>query len=167
MTSSTSCLSTREIVFVVNKWDLGLEAEMTSEKWTDYLGKSFPTLKYVPIAFLTARDSKNIRMVINLAQSIFKQARERIGTGRLNDVLREAIDRKQPPYKSNRRPKIYFATQVSTEPPTIVLKCNDPKLFTPDWKRYLLGTFRERLPFPEVPIRLVFREREQSNTADE
>ena len=150
-------------VFVVNKWDLGLDAEMTSEKWTDYLGTTFPTLRYVPIAFLTAKDSRNIRQVVNLAQSIFKQARIRIGTGRLNELIREAIDRKQPPYKSNRRPKIYFATQVATEPPTIVLKCNDPKLFSPDWKRYLLSFLRDRLPFPEVPIRLIFREREQSD----
>ena len=150
-------------VFVINKWDLGLEEGMTSEKWVEYLAKNFPTMTYVPIAFLTAKDSKNIRQVVNLAQSIFKQARERIGTGRLNDVLREAIDRKQPPYKSNRRPKIYYATQVSTEPPTIVLKCNDPKLFSSTWTRYLLGVFRERLPFPEVPIRLIFRAREQAD----
>ncbi|HEX6985145.1 MAG TPA: ribosome biogenesis GTPase Der, partial [Planctomycetaceae bacterium] len=142
-------------VFVINKWDLGLEAGMTNEKWVAYLGRSFPTLSYVPIAFLTAKDSKNIRQVVNLAQSIFKQARERVGTGQLNTVVREAIDRKQPPFKANRRPKIYFATQVATEPPTIVLKCNDPKLFSPDWKRYLLNVLRERLPFPEVPIRLV------------
>ncbi|MGC1276493.1 MAG: ribosome biogenesis GTPase Der [Planctomycetaceae bacterium] len=153
-------------VFVVNKWDLGLEAEMTSEKWIDYLASSFPTLRYVPIAFLTAKDSKNIRVVVNLAQSIFKQTRLRIGTGKLNEVVRDAIDRKQPPFKGNRRPKIYFATQVSTEPPTIVLKCNDPKLFSADWTRYLLSVLRERLPFPEVPIRLVFRAREQSDGKD-
>ena len=153
-------------IFVVNKWDLGLEEGMTNERWVNYLGRSFPTLTYVPIAFLTAKDAKNIKQVVNLAQSIFKQARERIGTGRLNEVIREAIDRKQPPFKANRRPKIYFATQVSTEPPTIVLKCNDPKLFSPDWKRYLLHVLRERLPFSEVPIRLIFRARERAD-ADE
>lgn len=149
-------------VFVINKWDLGLEAGMTAEKWVAYFGRSFPTMTYVPIAFLTAKDSKNIRQVVNLAQSIFKQARERVGTGRLNELIREAIDRKQPPFKSNRRPKIYYATQVTTEPPTIVLKCNDPKLFSPDWTRYLLSSLRERLPFTEIPIRLVFRARERA-----
>ena len=81
-------------------------------------------------------------------------------------MVRDAIDRKQPPFKSNRRPKIYFATQVATEPPTIVLKCNDPKLFSPDWTRYLVHVLRERLPFPEVPIRLIFRAREQSGRDD-
>jgi len=154
-------------VFVINKWDLGLEAGMTSEKWTAYFGRAFPTMTYVPIAFLTAKESKNIKQVVNLAQSIFKQARERVGTGRLNEVVREAIDRKQPPFKGNRRPKIYFATQVTTEPPTIVLKCNDPKLFSLDWKRYLLNSFRDRLPFTEVPIKLIFRARERADKDDD
>lgn len=154
-------------IFVINKWDLGLDKEMTTEKWVEYLAHNFPTMGYVPIAFLTAKDSKNLRQVVNLAQSIFKQSRERVGTGRLNEVLRDAIDRKQPPFKSNRRPKIYYATQVSTEPPTIVLKCNDPKLFSQDWIRYLLSVFRERLPFAEIPIRLIFRAREQSDTSAE
>ncbi len=154
-------------IFVINKWDLGLDAEMTGEKWVEYLGHNFPTMTYVPIAFLTAKDSKNIRQVVNLAQSIFKQSRERVGTGKLNEVLREAIDRKQPPYKSNRRPKIYYATQVSTAPPTIVLKCNDPKLFSNDWTRYLLGVFRAKLPFQEVPVRLIFRARESADASQE
>ena len=67
-----------------------------------------------------------------------------------------------PPYKGNRRPKIFFATQVATAPPTIVLKCNDPGLFSEQWKRYLLGVFREELPFKEVPIRLYFRSRQRA-----
>jgi GTP-binding protein len=136
---------------------------MTTEKWVEYFGRSFPSMKYVPIAFVTAKDSKNIRQVVNLAQSIFKQARERVGTGELNAIVREAIERKQPPYKANRRPKIYYATQVSTEPPTIVLKCNDPELFTPDWTRFLLNFLRDRTPFTEIPVRLVFRARERSD----
>ncbi len=149
-------------IFVVNKWDMGLEAGMTGEKWAEYLGHQFRTMTYVPIAFVTAKDEKNIRQLVNLAQAVFKQARERVSTGRLNTVIREAIEGNQPPHKSNRRPKIYYATQVSTEPPTVVLKCNDPTLFAPDWKRYLLNVLRERLVFQEVPIRLLFRAREQA-----
>jgi len=64
-----------------------------------------------------------------------------------------------PAYRKNRRPKIFYATQVDTCPPTIVLKCNHPQLFTPSWKRYLLGVFREELPFHEVPIRILMRSR--------
>ncbi|GAB4144306.1 MAG: ribosome biogenesis GTPase Der [Planctomycetaceae bacterium] len=146
-------------IFVVNKWDLGQEAEMTNEKWGDYLLKTFGTMRHVPVAFLTAKEGRNIKPVINLAQTIFKQSRIRVPTPELNDLVRAAVMNNPPPYRRNRRPKIFFATQVGIEPPTIVLKCNDPRLFDESWKRYLLGVFREELPFHEVPIRLYFRSR--------
>ncbi len=146
-------------IFVVNKWDLGTEAGMTSEAWSDYLIKSFGTMRHAPIAFITAMQGKNRRQLINLAQTIYKQARMRVSTARLNKVVRAAILINPPPIRKNRRPKIYFATQVATEPPTIVLKCNEPGLVDESWKRYLLGVMREELPFQEVPIKLYFRPR--------
>ena len=63
----------------------------------------------------------------------------------------------------NRRPKIYYATQVGTEPPTIVMFCNDPKAFGEPYRRYLLGALREHLPFAEVPIKLYLRKRQQGD----
>ncbi|QDT66154.1 ribosome biogenesis GTPase Der [Calycomorphotria hydatis] len=153
-------------IFVVNKWDLGLEADMTAEKWGIYLQKTFSTLSFVPVAFITAKTSRNVKTLVNLAQSVFKQARERVSTGKLNSVVRAAIDRQPPAVKKNRRPKIFYAVQVATEPPTIVLKCNDPKIFTDHWKRYLLRVLREELPFEEIPIKLLFRSREARDHRD-
>ncbi|MGE3317546.1 MAG: GTPase, partial [Planctomycetaceae bacterium] len=147
--------SFKPCVFVVNKWDLA--KDMTTEAWNNYLIKSFTSMRHVPVAFVTAKESKNVRQLVNLAQSIFKQARTRVPTAEVNRVVRAAIIANPPPLRRNRRAKVFFATQVSTEPPTIVLKVNDPILFDEAWKRYLLGALREELPFKEVPIRLYFR----------
>jgi hypothetical protein len=136
---------------------------MTAERWVDYLMKAFSSMRHVPIAILTAKDGRNIRKLLNLAQSIFKQASRRIGTGRLNKAIRMAIDRNPPPIRKNRRPKIYYASQIAGVPPTIVLKCNDPTLLDESWKRYLLGFLREATPFQEVPIRLVLRARGETD----
>jgi len=144
-------------IFVVNKWDLGLDKEMTSEKWSEYLLKTFGSLRHVPVAFITAKDSKNIKQLINLTQSVYKQSRERVTTGQLNRIVEEACAQNAPRFKNNKRGKIFFATQVATEPPTIVLKCNDPTLFDKNWKRYLVGRLREELPYKEVPIKVYFR----------
>lgn len=155
-------------VFVVNKWDLALEAGMTTEKWTEYLFRAFGSMRHVPVAFVTAKDSRNIRKVVNLAQSIFKQAHTRVSTSQINKLVRAAMEANPPPHRKNRRPKILFATQVATTPPTIVLKCNDSTLFDESWKRYLLGVFREQLPFHEVPIKVYFRARQdEEREADE
>ncbi|MFH1303144.1 MAG: ribosome biogenesis GTPase Der [Planctomycetota bacterium] len=147
-------------IFVINKWDLGREKQMTSEKWDEYLTSEFRTMRHAPVAFVTARDSRNIKQLINLAQTIYKQSRIRVSTGRLNKIVRAAIQNSQPPYSKNRRPKIFYATQVATEPPTIVLKCNDAKLFTDSWKRYLSGVLREQLPFKEIPIKIYYRSKD-------
>ncbi len=151
-------------IFVVNKWDLGEDKEMTFEKWTEYLTAQFGMMRHVPIGFITAKNSQNIKQLINLAQTIFKQARIRVSTSKINNVIRAAILNNPPPNRKNRRPKIYFATQVSVQPPTIVLKCNEPAIFDETWKRYLLGVLREELPFKEVPIRLYLRPRSNEET---
>ncbi|MCR9200237.1 MAG: ribosome biogenesis GTPase Der [Planctomycetaceae bacterium] len=152
-------------VFVVNKWDLAKEEGMTIEKWAEYLFKTFATMRHAPVAVLTARDGRNIRQLINLTQSIFKQSRTRMGTGKLNRALKMAIQKNPPPYRKNRRPKIYYASQVAVAPPTLVVKCNDPKLFDESWKRYLLGFLREVSPFQEVPIRLLLKSRSDEEFA--
>lgn len=149
-------------VFVVNKWDLSREQDLTTDAWSRYLTESFGMMRHVPIAFITAKDEKNVKKLINLAQTIAKQARLRVSTATLNAVVRAAVLNNRPPNRSNHQPKIYYATQVSSSPPTIVLKCNYPKLFAKSWQRYLLGVLREELPFKEVPIKLYFRGRDRA-----
>lgn len=150
-------------VFVVNKWDLA--DDMTVEAWSDYLLATFGSMRHVPVAFITAKTDRNVKKLVNLAQSVYKQARIRVSTSRLNKTVQAAIVNNPPPHRKNKRPKIYFATQVAVEPPTIVLKCNDPTLFDASWKRYLLGVLRQELPFDEVPIRLFLRPRHRDEPA--
>jgi hypothetical protein len=87
----------------------------------------------------------------------------RVSTGDLNRVVREAVAEQPPPLRQNRRPKIYFATQVATHPPTIVLITNGPELFDNTYQRYLLKTFRDRLPFRDVPIKLYLRHKHRND----
>jgi len=143
-------------IFVVNKWDL-MKESMPTEKFANYLRTVFPMLDYVPIAFLTAKSGKNVGRLLDLAQNLHKQVAARIGTGELNKVVREALDAQPPPMRQNRRPKVYYGTQVATNPPTIVLFTNGPQLFDNTYQRYLVKFLRDRLPFAEVPIKLYLR----------
>jgi len=94
---------------------------------------------------------------------LFKQARERVSTADLNKLLRAAVEHAPPPLYKNREAKIYFATQVGVEPPTLVLFCNNPGALDPTYRRYLMSVFREKLPFGEVPIKLYLRRRESAD----
>lgn len=145
-------------VFVVNKWDL-YAGTMPTEKWVAYLHDTFRTMWHVPIAFVTGQTGKNVKALLNHAQMLFKQARARVSTADLNRLLRAAIEHSPPPHYKHRTPRIYYATQVGTEPPTIVLFCSDPKGLSAGYRRYLLGVFRDKLPFGEIPIKLYLRKR--------
>lgn len=143
-------------IFVVNKWDL-VKNQISTEKWADYLRQTFPMLEHVPVAFTTALSGKNVFRLLNLAQMLHKQAGRRVKTGDLNRVLRTAMEIKTPPVRMNRVPKLYYATQVGTHPPTIVMVTNGPDLFDPPYVRYLAKTIREQFPFSEVAFKLLLR----------
>jgi GTP-binding protein len=153
-------------VFVVNKWDQ-LVNTMPTGKWVRYLQDAFGTMRYAPIAFITGETGKNVKALINHAQMLFKQSRARVTTGQLNRMLREAVRQNAPPAARNREPKIYYATQVGIQPPTIVLFVNDPILISKPYQRYLLNTFRDELSFSEVPIKLYLRRRHPSDVRDD
>jgi GTP-binding protein len=144
-------------IFVVNKWDLMVP--MTTGRFGDYIRGTFPSLDFVPIAFITAKDGKNVQKVLNLAQNLHKQAGARVSTGELNRILRFALEQQAPPLRQNRRAKVFYGTQVAIQPPTIVLFTNGPELFDNTYLRYLLKIFRDHLPFHDVPIKLYLRQR--------
>ena len=151
----------RPAIFVVNKWDL--MTPMPTGKFGAYLRSVFPSLDYVPIAFITAQSGKNVQAVLNLAQNLHKQASARVGTGDLNRLIRQAVTQQAPPLRQNRRPKIFYGTQVATNPPTIVLFTNGPELFDNTYQRYLLKVFRDHLPFCDVPIKLYLRRKRRQD----
>jgi GTP-binding protein len=150
-------------IFVVNKWDLMVP--MRTGRMAEYFRKTFPNLDYVPLAFITATAGKNVHAVLNLAQNLHKQAGRRVSTGDLNRVLRQALEASPPPLRQNRRPKVYYGTQVGANPPTIVLFTNGPELFDNTYQRYLVKTFRDQLGFTDVPIRLHLRRRAREDGA--
>ncbi|MBN2583686.1 MAG: ribosome biogenesis GTPase Der [Planctomycetes bacterium] len=147
----------KPVVLVVNKWDLAMDKATTSE-FGDYISHELPGLEFAPIAFTTALDSKNIETALDVARSLYKQARTRVSTSRINKAIEEAVRRRKPPSgKQGQMIRLYYGTQVAVDPPTLTLFVNDPVHVTADYARYLVNRFRETLPFAEVPLRLIFR----------
>lgn len=149
-------------IFVVNKWDLVVDT-MPTEKWVHYLRDTFRTMPHVPIAFITGKTGKNVKAMLNHAQMLYKQSLERASTASLNRLIKAAVEHTPPPMYQNRRPKIYYATQVGVQPPTIVLFCNNPRALDKTYRRFLLNVFRDHLKFGEVPIKLYLRRRESAS----
>jgi GTP-binding protein len=167
----------KPVILVVNKWDLARQALYEQrggkiqdtelmEQFRDYLTGELTGLSFAPVAFITARDGRNVQPLLDLARHLHKTASERVGTARLNAALQQALAERAPSGGSGRRrPKVYYATQVDVNPPHLVLFVNEPGLFDTSYRRFLLNRFRDLLPFEEVPIRLTFRARTRGAAA--
>jgi GTPase len=153
-------------IFVVNKWDK-LVGQLPTERWVRYLRENFPTMAYCPIAFITGQTGKNVKTLLNHAQMLFKQANSRIGTPALNRILKAALENQEPPMIQMKRPKIYYASQIAVNPPTLLSICNVPAGFTGPYKRYLLTFLRDHLPFGEIPIKFYLQARKRDDDRDE
>jgi GTP-binding protein len=154
-------------ILVVNKWDLA-KGRAAGEDYGEYLLKTLPGLDYAPVAFTTATQSRNIQSVIDLASSLFKQARTRVSTGELNQAIELATRENTPKARQGTGAvRVYYATQVATCPPSIVLFVNDPARVSNSYERFMLHRLHELLPFHEVPIRLIFRSRRGGNVPEE
>src|SRR3954468_1247562 len=156
----------RPCIFVVNKWDL-MHSHMTTDRWVQYLRDTFRTMWQVPIAFITGQTGKNVKALLNHSQMLFKQSLERVSTGELNRLVKAAVEKHAPPMYGMTRPKIFYATQVGIQPPTIVLMCNEPRGFTEQYRRFLLRVLRDNLKFGEVPIKMYLQRRRRDDKRNE
>jgi GTPase len=151
----------KPVVLVVNKWDLAKE-QTSGEDYVEYFEKVMPELKFAPVSLTTATEDQNLRGTIKLAMQLFEQANTRVSTAEINRHIEEILVMRGPSHKSGtKRPKILYASQIGTAPPTIVCFVNDVRSFDQGYKRFLVNQLRERLPFDEIPIRLLMRKRRQ------
>ncbi len=80
---------------------------------------------------------KGVEKVTKAIVKAGQEHRRRVSTATLNMVLKEATAWKAPPTQrhSQRKGKIYYATQAGTKPPNFVFFVNDAKLISDDYKR--------------------------------
>jgi GTP-binding protein len=145
---------------LLNKWDLIPEGFETHQ-FVDYLAKAMPLLRYAPVGILSAVSGKKLWDFVDMGEELYHQASARIPTRELNDALNAAQKLRTPSGKRGKLARIYYAAQRGILPPRFIVFCNDPRIFAPDYIRYLEGKLREFLPFPEVPIWLELKPRKR------
>ena len=117
-------------------------------------------IDHAPIAFLSALEGTNVHSTLELLFELREQTRITMPTSRLNDVLQAARDRLMPS-SGGHYPKLFYGTQIGTEPLSVMVFVNEPRLFRGQYERYLTQRLREAFDCPEVPMRLIFRRREK------
>lgn len=163
--------SHKPVVIVVNKWDLAQGQRNKHGKiinagdYETYIRKELLALSFAPIAFMAAKDGFNVKEVLDVAFELKEQASTRVSTGELNRLIHQIIERHHPASVGGSFGRVFFISQVKTNPPTIVMIVNKTEVFAGSYERYLMNRLREELPFGEVPIKLIFRSRKRAELA--
>lgn len=147
------------VIIVYNKWDTVEKDDKTMNEITKKIREEFKFLNYAPIAFVSALTGAKVAGLIPLIDEVHEACTMRVPTNVLNDVIMDAQMMNPPKPHNGKQLRIYYASQVSVAPPTILIFCNEPELFHFSYKRYLENKLREAFGFVGTPIVINARKR--------
>jgi len=148
----------RACVVVVNKWDAVEKDSYTIYEYEKHLKEKLHFIDWAETIFVSALSGQRVEKILELVDKAAEAHKRRVSTAVINEVLEEAIRWHSPPTnRQGRQGKIYYGTQVSTQPPAIALFVNEAKRFNDNYRRYIERQFRQQLGFPGTPIRLFWR----------
>ena len=147
----------KAIIIVVNKWDVIEDKDKAMKKFKEEIRAHFQFMTYAPIVFLSALTKKRIHTLMPEILKVYENSRRQIPTNVINDVITDAYALNLPPSYKGKRLKIYFSSQVRTQPPTFNIQVNSKGLIQFSYKRYLENKIREAFDFEGTPIVLQFK----------
>ena len=153
--------SGKPIVIVVNKWDTIESKDGAIKEFTTRIRNNFQFMTYAPIVFLSAKTRKRIHTLMPEVLKVYENSRKEVKTSVLNDIIREAYELNLPPSYKGKRLKIYFTSQVATQPPTFDIQVNSKGLVHFSYERYLENKIREAVDFEGTPIVIQFKSKSE------
>ena len=147
----------KSCVVLVNKWDAVEKDNYTMEEYSKHIRQDLNFMPYVPLLFISAKTSQRVDKVMPLALQVQEERLVRLTTSKLNQVIHNAQDAHPAPSRGSKQLKMYYGTQVRSDPPTFLIYVNDPKLAHFSYRRYLENRLREEYSFLGTPIRIVMK----------
>jgi GTP-binding protein len=151
----------KSCVVIVNKWDLVEKDSFTMEEFTRKIRADLNFMDYVPLLFISAKTGQRADQVLPMALRVQEERLARLTTSKINEVIHKAQDAHAHPSHAGRQLKMFYGTQVRSDPPTFMIYVNDPKLMHFTYLRYLENQIREEYGFLGTPIRIVTKGRRE------
>lgn len=149
------------LLIVVNKWDLIQKETNTMRDYEKIIRSELLFASYAPVLFISVLKRRKIYDVIEIAKKIQDNRTRHISTGRLNNVIEDAIMMKQPPSDKGKRLKIYYTSQIGTMPPLFSFNINSRDLAHFSYMRYLENKIREAFDFEGTSLKFIFNEKRE------
>ena len=151
----------KSCVVLVNKWDAIEKNNETMDEYTDKIRRELNFMSYVPILFISAKTGQRMEQVLPMALQVQEERLARLTTSTLNEIIHKAQDAHPHPTHAGRALKMYYATQVRSDPPTFMIYVNEPKLMHFTYIRYLENQIRAEYSFLGTPIRIITKGRRE------
>jgi len=151
----------KSCVLVVNKWDLVEKDTYTMDAYSKHIRQELNFMDYVPTLFISAKTGQRVDKVMPLALQVQEERLVRLTTSKINQVIHNAQDAHPAPSFKGKQLRMYYGTQVRSDPPTFMIYVNDPKLAHFSYRRYLENQIRAEYGFLGTPIRIVMKGRRE------
>jgi len=147
----------RALVIAFNKWDLVDEdRRYLLDREIDL---QLHQLSWAPRVNISATTGRAVQKLVPAMETALESWDARISTGQLNTWLKEVVAATPPPVRGGKQPRILFATQATSRPPTFVLFTSG--FLEAGYRRFLERRLRETFGFEGSPIRINVRVREK------
>jgi GTP-binding protein len=149
-------------IFLLNKWDLIDEPEKKYKVLLDELNRKMWFTRYVPVLTVSALEKNRVTKVFSIIDEILRERKKRIPTADLNRSFRQVVTNLSFPLYKGKSVKLYYITQVKTEPPTFVVFTNYRAALKDAHIRYIERVLRSSFSFEGTPVRIYVKERERT-----
>ena len=153
----------KPIIVVVNKWDLIKKETNTQKEFMDLIRSKMPFIDDAKILFISAKDKKGIKNIIPTINELYTKYSSEFSTSIINNVLNDAVSAKVAPSHKGQPVRFYYATQISSKPPKILIFVNNKKLVHFSYKRYLENCFKRALNLEGIKLKLIFKDRNEDD----
>jgi GTP-binding protein len=151
----------KSCVVLVNKWDAIEKDGLTMDAYTEKILNDLNFVAYVPILYISAKTGQRVDQVMPLAMRVQEERLARLTTSKINEIIHNAQDAHPHPTHAGRALRMYYGTQVRSDPPTFMIYVNEPTLMHFTYLRYLENQIRAEYGFLGTPIRIVLKGRRE------
>ncbi len=151
----------KSCVVLVNKWDAIEKDGETMDAFTAKIRQDLNFMDYVPILYISAKTGQRVDQVMPMALQVQEERLARLTTSTINEIIHKAQDAHPHPSHAGRALKMFYGTQVRSDPPTFMIYVNEPSLMHFSYIRYLENQIRMEYSFLGTPIRIITKGRRE------
>ncbi len=147
--------SGRSLMILVNKWD-GM-SQYDRDQIKAQIDRKFGHMGNIPIEFISAKYGKGINKIMPLIDRLYASAMTDMGTAKINRILKDVEEKRNPPMVGNFRIKMKFAHQGGMNPPHLIIHGNQLDKLPKTYQRYISNSFEKAFDLIGTKVRLSFK----------